>query len=225
MKLIYLLVFMFAASLIIVSASYCCQFNDDQCTFYDLGNWDQAEVFCTNTGNMLGFGSTFYESECSTVVSEDCCNGWSDCNEDIPTPTNTGSSGGHGSSSRRDCVEQWECSPWNECTGTGVVGTRTRTCTDKNECGTAKNRPIVMQSCMLNEKTEQQQSQQPVEEIQKPRINVEQHSFLQSLLSSVTGAVVGPTGISKSGLPVLFLVILVTIALIYIIKKNKEDKK
>jgi len=43
------------------------------------------------------------------------------------------------------CIENWQCSSWNECT----TGTQTKTCTDLNNCGTFENKPIETQSCEL----------------------------------------------------------------------------
>jgi hypothetical protein len=42
------------------------------------------------------------------------------------------------------CAEDWLCSGWGECS---PQGTQTRTCTDANACGTAKNKPPESQVC------------------------------------------------------------------------------
>ena len=41
------------------------------------------------------------------------------------------------------CQPDWECTGWSRC----IDGEQTRNCTDKNECGTDKNRPPETQDC------------------------------------------------------------------------------
>ncbi|MBR9704741.1 hypothetical protein GOV12_04970 [Candidatus Pacearchaeota archaeon] len=42
-----------------------------------------------------------------------------------------------------DCSEDWTCSAWSACSG----GTKSRTCTDNNDCGTLDNRPALSEGC------------------------------------------------------------------------------
>ena len=42
-----------------------------------------------------------------------------------------------------ECVENWECTSWSDCSG----GTKTRTCTDANSCGTEAYIPSLSHSC------------------------------------------------------------------------------
>ena len=42
------------------------------------------------------------------------------------------------------CIEDWTCNNWIECT---TQGTRTRTCTDLNNCGTTTNKPTESGTC------------------------------------------------------------------------------
>jgi Sec-independent protein translocase protein TatA len=42
------------------------------------------------------------------------------------------------------CREDWECTPWSKC----VNGTETRTCSDKNACGTEFKRPNETRRCI-----------------------------------------------------------------------------
>ncbi|GEM_PF-5518796 len=42
-----------------------------------------------------------------------------------------------------NCTENWECENWSEC----INGSRSRTCYDKNGCGTENNRPVSYESC------------------------------------------------------------------------------
>jgi hypothetical protein len=41
------------------------------------------------------------------------------------------------------CTESWECQAWSECSG----GTKTRTCTDANSCGTEADIPSLTHDC------------------------------------------------------------------------------
>jgi len=45
------------------------------------------------------------------------------------------------------CFEEWECTGWSECED----GLQERTCHDKNECGTNKNKPNENRGCVLIE--------------------------------------------------------------------------
>ncbi len=42
-----------------------------------------------------------------------------------------------------ECVEDWECSEWSAC----VDGKQTRSCEDKNDCGTREDLPALEQTC------------------------------------------------------------------------------
>ncbi|MBI4451563.1 right-handed parallel beta-helix repeat-containing protein, partial [Candidatus Woesearchaeota archaeon] len=42
------------------------------------------------------------------------------------------------------CQEQWQCTEWSACSS----GSRTRTCTDANNCGTSSTRPSERDSCL-----------------------------------------------------------------------------
>ena len=46
------------------------------------------------------------------------------------------------------CAESWSCGEWSGCTEAGI---QTRTCVDKNNCGTVANKPAVSQSCTSGE--------------------------------------------------------------------------
>jgi len=47
----------------------------------------------------------------------------------------------------QDCEEQWVCKDWSRCKD----GTRTRTCTDNNECGTDLYKPFETEPCSEGE--------------------------------------------------------------------------
>lgn len=221
MKLFYLIIFVFIASLIGVSAS-CCQFDDDQCTYFDLGNWGQAEIFCTNTGTALNLGSTYYNEGCSELnIDPECCDGWTNCNENIPGP---GSSSSSSSSSRHRCVEDWECTEWGECEGHGTIGSKARRCTDLNDCGTTINEPDTLESCALSNELLFAEEEN-VEENTETEVNVvEETSFIQRILNTITGAATGPRN-TVAGISILFLIIIIGLGVYRFKIKMKEGKK
>ncbi len=45
------------------------------------------------------------------------------------------------------CVPSWNCSSWGSCVG----GTKTRTCTDLNDCGDSSSKPAESESCVSQE--------------------------------------------------------------------------
>ncbi|UCD04514.1 MAG: hypothetical protein JSW73_02685 [Candidatus Woesearchaeota archaeon] len=47
----------------------------------------------------------------------------------------------------QDCEEQWVCKAWSSCKD----GLKTRTCTDKNECGTELYKPFESEPCSEGE--------------------------------------------------------------------------
>lgn len=44
---------------------------------------------------------------------------------------------------QQKCISNWDCGEWAICSG----GIQTRTCTDKNNCGTTEEKPIESQNC------------------------------------------------------------------------------
>jgi len=65
----------------------------------------------------------------------------------IPEPEKEPSgvdSGGGGGASRRDCIEQWDCTPWEICL---PAGTTKRECTDLAKCGTNEQKLKITKEC------------------------------------------------------------------------------
>lgn len=52
--------------------------------------------------------------------------------------------------SEPECTPEWECGQWSEC----ADGSQTRSCTDKNDCGTNEGKPSLTQTCTMPEWTE-----------------------------------------------------------------------
>ncbi|MBI2659825.1 hypothetical protein HYX07_01560 [Candidatus Woesearchaeota archaeon] len=49
---------------------------------------------------------------------------------------------------KENCVPQWECTDWSECSDNNV---QSRICKDKMNCGITINKPLETQSCILTE--------------------------------------------------------------------------
>ena len=62
------------------------------------------------------------------------------------TPPTTGGGGGGRS---RACTESWDCTGWSTCSG----GTQTRTCVDRDGCGTRNYAPATQQDCVVTPRT------------------------------------------------------------------------
>ncbi|MCK5149801.1 hypothetical protein KAJ87_02655 [Candidatus Pacearchaeota archaeon] len=62
------------------------------------------------------------------------------------TSNNNPSSNNQESNSQvNDCVPDWQCISWSECS---EFGKQTRTCQDNNNCGTNSGKPAVTQTCI-----------------------------------------------------------------------------
>jgi hypothetical protein len=80
------------------------------------------------------------------------------------TGSNTGSSGGSGGTGSsgsvapnrtpvnatvQQCQENWSCIDWSVC----LNDVQTRTCTDKNKCGTTNSKPSLIRTCVVSNET------------------------------------------------------------------------
>jgi len=54
-----------------------------------------------------------------------------------------------GGTTTLECSEDWTCTDWSDCIG----GTRTKTCVDKNNCGTTINKPTEAETCSVSPTT------------------------------------------------------------------------
>lgn len=95
-----------------------------------------------------------------------------------------------------NCTTDWICTSWGEC----INGQQTRTCADKNQCGTEDTIPAEKQSCELT-----------IEEIYGDAPDAK-NGFFSRLFSSlgsnkITGAVVGGGATSWIALIGLLLII------------------
>ena len=46
------------------------------------------------------------------------------------------------------CIESWSCGEWSNC----INGVQKRSCIDKNNCGTTKNKPTTIRNCLVSRK-------------------------------------------------------------------------
>ncbi len=91
------------------------------------------------------------DDDCDGETDEDgvCDQGTDQGTGDGDTPTGGGTTGGGTTggggapTAPPACEESWYCSGWSEC----IDGTRTRTCTDANECGTTEDKPPESETC------------------------------------------------------------------------------
>lgn len=116
-------------------------------------------------------------------------------------------SGGGGSSCIPKKDFDWGCTEWDEC----ISGTQTRTCKEYNNCGNDYGRPNVARNCevsSLNAKI-------PEEELQE---EITTTNFL-------TGAVTGVNNFVKSGVSLIFgiIILIAGIFVIIITRKRKSN--
>ncbi len=109
-------------------------------------------------------------------------------------PSNGGGSsgGGGGSSTTTNCIEDWDCTGWLTCR---PDGTQTRTCIDKNNCGT---QPPNIQECAYESPEEETTPKEETETKQEQGI------------TGITGAVIGlskTTGGKMVGVVAIILVL------------------
>jgi len=77
-------------------------------------------------------------------------------------PANLGGSPGGGGGGTAGCTPSWQCTTWTACS---QAGTQTRTCTDKNNCGTTTGKPVEIQTCSyVPPKTTGVEEEAPTEE-------------------------------------------------------------
>lgn len=63
---------------------------------------------------------------------------------DLPAPpAPPGMAGSQSGGTNATCSENWDCGSWSSC----YNGQQTRTCTDKNSCGTSVSKPATLRTC------------------------------------------------------------------------------
>jgi hypothetical protein len=162
------------------------------CDKDDLQTMEQGVCLTINPG----------ETECSScgtrIIKRKCSAAVPPIEEDVSSSP----SGGRGDGGS-NCVEDWECSFWNDC----VDSQQIRTCTDLNECDTILSKPAEDLACSIP----------LVDEEEKVVEGAEEET---TGLGAITGAVIG-------GGTTTYLSILVVLALIggtYFLVKAKSKK-
>jgi len=92
-----------------------------------------------------GDGISDYRDNCPNVPNADQADidgdGIGNACDSTDNRPNGGGGGGGGSGG---CTLNWSCTDWSACSANG---TQTRTCTDKNRCGSIASKPAETQSC------------------------------------------------------------------------------
>lgn len=102
------------------------------------GGGDTCSNECTlgETQSICVTSSTLRTRVCGNFDSDSCTewgsDSFNDCGNGMCNNAQCGS-----------CVENWQCSNWNQC----ETGTQTRNCIDLNNCGTSNNKPPISQTC------------------------------------------------------------------------------
>jgi len=68
------------------------------------------------------------------------CSGWNTCVENTPQPNPS-------PNPQPSCTPNWECTDWSICYSTG---TKIRTCSDNNNCGSQSGKPSLTMNCDYN---------------------------------------------------------------------------
>lgn len=118
-------------------------------TALDANSVNANPLFTNPSAGKLGLGAGSPAIDAGTVIAGFHCPQTDDVN-----PNQTGCRhwlgaapdiGAHEFGTPLICFEQWSCADWSSCS---VAGTRTRTCTDVNSCGTVAFRPSNSQNCL-----------------------------------------------------------------------------
>jgi hypothetical protein len=102
----------------------------EQQFYYELeeGNY-QWKISCTDYNGNIGLSE-----QRNLTIKEENGNGDDDKDDEVHRFTLT---------SFNDCLPNWECSGWSECTD----GIKTRACEDKNLCESSINKPSEITGC------------------------------------------------------------------------------
>ncbi|GEM_PF-6670736 len=114
--------------------------------------YSEIHDYCEIAGHTTRYGDVI--SSCSgqedCFVVENYCTTdgkpgikYVDCPNGCVNSSCIGGSGEVRDTKERKCSENWECASWSNC----LNGQKTRTCTDKNNCGTLSNKPETSMSC------------------------------------------------------------------------------
>lgn len=122
--------------------------NGDTITFYTNGYESATDIFENEQATELDL--TLDESQEQVLCGNGICDSWEDCGNcpgDCGECAQVGGpGGGGGGGGERVCLEWWVCDDWSPeiCP---ITKQQTRTCTDRNNCGTEANKPNEVRTC------------------------------------------------------------------------------
>lgn len=175
--------------------------NGEQCDETNLNMQNCASLLGANYTGTLSckIGCIFDTNKCSLTTNNGGNNGGNN---------NQGGGGGGGSfivtenksspNKAVGCIEDWGCSDWSEC----FVGGQTRTCTDKNSCGTTFLKPALERLC------------------EEKGIFTNNENSIGALLGAVIGT--GKNAIINIGLIIFFFIAVIAIIIILSATKKKD---
>jgi hypothetical protein len=123
----------------------------------NVGAWEKISSSINKMDHYVEANVTHFSvygllGEISPYCGDGVCNNgetYSSCPQDCPAPSPTptpGPTGGGGAPLvSAACEENWSCSSWSECYPNG---TQYRICKDLSSCGTTKNKPEEVRSCI-----------------------------------------------------------------------------
>ncbi len=169
----FILIFSFSAN------ASCCQFKDPKNTYFELGSWDKATYFCSKMDGVTGYNSVYSSESCSSLdIPAGYCDGWTECNTNIPTP-----SIGSSSYSSITCTESWKCNEYGSCAN----NMKYRYCYDVNNCGTALKKPTEKETCFSQNINSTVNETNP----QTSQNENSQENTGNNYLNQITGAAIG----------------------------------
>lgn len=183
-----------------VNAS-CCQFKDPKNTYFELGNWDKATYFCSKMSGVTGYSSSYSQESCSDIsIPAGYCDGWTECNTNIPSPVII--SGGGSSSNIKTCIESWKCNDYGSC----IDNVKSRSCYDIYNCGTSLNKPIEKESCISQGNFTSNESN--LEELQNKDND-------NNYLNQITGAVVGRNILNFNFIAMIIILFVISLGIMF----------
>ncbi len=221
-------------SLFIISISYseakCCVIKNPKCTYWDMGDWNLSQEFCSKAESVLNIITDYYNESCTELSSNmtECFNGFDyvlcgdkkcespescsscsvDCGDCLATASE-GEGGGGGS-----CTPKWNCSEWSDC----INGEQTRNCTN--------SRP----HCNLDKPLEEQECAEEITEENKSLSGTEQLAGVskEKGLRSITGRMIENIKANK-GVSITIISIIALAGVLFfankLIDKNVLKKK
>ena len=173
----------------------------EQCDGVNLNMQSCASLLGANYTGTLSckVGCTFDTTQCNLITNNGGNNGGNN---------NQGGRGGGGSfiilenksksNNAVGCIEDWECSDWSECVAWG----QTRTCTDKNNCGTNFLKPAQERLC------------------EEKGIFTDNGNSIGALLGAVIGT--GKNAIINMGLIIFFFIAVIAIIIILSATRKRD---